>query len=622
MEDVLLKIIQHTKTEGPVGPKLLERYIRTYNKERPANTKPCAKRELLARFLTSQRQQDDIWRSWDLSEDEAINVLQTLRMKPRRTSSGVATITVITKPWTCSSNCLYCPNDVRMPKSYLFDEPACQRAEHNFFDPYLQVASRLTMLSNMGHVTDKVEIIVLGGTWSDYPESYQTWYIKEIFRALNDSFQERAKNYEKRYGFYVECGLTCDPEVRAQLAKHDQMLVDAGKESFNQAIWNLYRKSRPWIQASKAQQADLDQLFFEHRRNETAANRVVGLVVETQPDAIDLQAVRRLRRLGCTKVQIGIQSLNQDVLDANRRKITIAEIQNAFRLLRLHGFKIHAHFMANLYRSNPQRDKDDYRKFVTDPAYEPDEIKLYPCALVEGTELTRYFQEGTWQPYTEPELVDVLVADTLATPCYVRISRMIREFASRNIVEGNKKVNLRELVEQEARRQHRQIGEIRYREIVNKVIDPETLKLDICSYETSVSQERFLQWVTPDYQIAGFLRLSLPDRRWVEGHAGELSTGPEEAMIREIHIYGAVAKLGGSSKSAQHLGLGKKLMVQAARMAQEAGYAKLNVISSVGTREYYRSCGFEDKELYQQLDIEGLSEEELCQKIYHGSQNI
>ena len=155
----------------------------------PAKARPLSKRQLMAFYLDVQKNQPERWSSWGLSDEQQRRLVRTLQMKPRRTASGVATITVLTKPWKCSSNCLYCPNDLRMPKSYLADEPACQRAERTFFDPCLQVATRLKALTEMGHITDKVELIVLGGTWSDYPESYQIWFIRELFRALNDGLR-------------------------------------------------------------------------------------------------------------------------------------------------------------------------------------------------------------------------------------------------------------------------------------------------------------------------------------------------------------------------------------------------------------------------------------------------
>ncbi len=603
MINVLYQIIDYTKSEGFVDAKKLQAYIRAYNQKMQRGDTPASKRRLLELYLDIKRNRPEEFAALEIDDDVDQLLLKTLRMKPTRTASGVATIAVITKPEVCSSNCLYCPSDVRMPKSYLFDEPACQRAENHFFDPYLQVAIRLTMLENMGHVTDKVELIILGGTWTDYSEQYQTWFIREVFRALNDSYEQRMRTYEEKMAYYESLGMVNDQDTLKSKAAELQEDVNEGNMTFNQAICELYKEDPAWVKASETQAATDEELLAEHKRNETAEHRVVGLVVETQPDTIDPHQVRRLRQLGCTKAQIGVQSLSEEILTKNNRQINIDEVKRAFELLRLYGFKIHAHFMANLYGSNPENDKREYFTFVHDEAYQPDEIKLYPCALIHGTQLVKKYDEGLWRPYTEDVLMDILVQDTLCTPPYVRISRMIREFASHNIVEGNKKVNLREVVEKEAERTGKTIQEIRSREISLKGTPVESLELDCYEYETTVSSEKFLQWVAPDGRIAGFLRLSLPNQEYVAEHLDDLAIGIGEAMIREIHVYGSVVGLGETGSGAQHLGLGRSLIARAKEIALEQGYNKLNVISAIGTREYYRSLGFEDNGLYQQLPL-------------------
>ncbi len=604
MINVLYQIIDHTKEVGFVDAKKLQAFIRAYNQKMKPGDTPASKRRLLELYLDIKRHHPQEFAALNIDDKTDKLLLKTLRMKPTRTASGVATIAVITKPEVCSSNCLYCPADVRMPKSYLFDEPACQRAENHFFDPYLQVAIRLTMLENMGHVTDKVELIILGGTWTDYSENYQTWFVREVFRALNDSYEQRMKTYEEKMAFYESLGMVNDQDTLKAKTSELQDEVNEGKIPFNEAIHKLYKEDSAWIRASETQVAIDEELIAEQKRNETAEHRVVGLVIETQPDTITPHQVRRLRQLGCTKAQIGIQSLNEDILLRNNRRINIEDIKRAFRLLRLYGFKIHAHFMANLYGSDPENDKREYYTFVHDEAYQPDEIKLYPCALIHGTQLVKKYEEGLWKPYSEEVLTDILVYDVLCTPPYVRISRMIREFASHNIVEGNKKVNLRELVEKEAERTGKTIQEIRSREISLKGTPVESLHLDCYEYETTVSSEKFLQWIAPDGRIAGFLRLSLPHQDYVEEHIDDLAIGLGEAMIREIHVYGSVVGLGDSGSGAQHLGLGRSLIARAKEIAFDNGFDKLNVISAVGTREYYRSLGFKDNGLYQQIALD------------------
>ncbi|WP_415928139.1 elongator complex protein 3 [Slackia piriformis] len=599
MDTILLEIIEEIRRGTAVDHKVLARILHEHNKNLKDNRDHFAKKHLLPYYFNAKNTKEEPWRSWNVDEQTERALIAALQMKPRRTASGVATITVITKPWFCGSDCLYCPNDVRMPKSYLHNEPACQRAERNWFDPYLQVASRLRALSQMGHPTDKIELIVLGGTWDDYPPEYRTWFMAELFRALNDGDAMEAHAAERR-AFYRDAGILNDEQGLAAAAKDLQEAVNDGKSSFTDALRTLYGNNAAWAKASAMQHATLEEVDRLQEENERAQHRCVGLVVETRPETVTAPKLALLRRLGCTKVQIGIQSLDQNILELNNRHTDPHAIQEAFALLRLFGFKIHAHFMVNLYGATPEADKLDYRTFVTDSHYLPDEVKLYPCALVEGTGLVPHYEDGGWRPYTEEELVDVLSYDTLITPPYMRISRMIRDISACDILVGNKKTNLRQMVEGHIEKTGHAVDvrDIRYREINNRTAEASDLTLHDVEYETAVSTEHFLQWTTEDNRIAGFLRLSLPCPDAVAAREN-LPIAADQAMIREVHVYGAAAKLHATSKGAQHIGLGRKLVETACAMAEEAGYASVNVISAIGTREYYRNLGFNDAGLYQ-----------------------
>lgn len=604
MEPILLEIIAQLNAGAHLDEDELERIIRSYNKRLEPGSKTYAKKRLLPYYLRTKEAEPERFARWHIDAATEKRLIALLRVKPRRTASGVATITVMTKPWRCTSNCIYCPNDVRMPKSYLGDEPVCQRAERNYFDPYLQVTSRLRALHQMGHVTDKVELIVLGGTWSDYPVSYQTWFMTGLFRALNDGADAENKVAPLR-AHYRLLGLTSRrDDVNAAVASV-QASVNEGAVTFNDAINELYLSNPAWRAASAEQTATLAELHEEHARNVRAKHRVVGLVVETRPDTITPQNLTLLRSFGCTKIQIGVQSLDEEILAQNHRTITRSKIEEAFALLRIFGFKIHAHMMLNLLGSTPESDKQDYARFVTEAPFQPDEVKLYPCSLVQGTGLVAHYKNKTWRPYTHDELLDVLVADTLITPSYLRISRMIRDISAHDIMVGNKKANLRQMVEGaiEKAGASKEMNEIRFREVSTGEVDVAELVLDEVTYETSNTREFFLQWITPEKKIAGFLRLSLPHTDYVEAHTSELPVGPREAMIREVHVYGKVAGLHKAGEGAQHLGLGKQLITRATQLAHEAGYKKLNVISAVGTRGYYESLGFVESGLYQQLPL-------------------
>jgi elongator complex protein 3 len=529
------------------------------------------------------------------------SVIEKLRLKPIRTSSGLATVTVLTKPFPCPGECIFCPNDVRMPKSYLSDEPGAQRAEQNSFDPYLQTYSRLQALYETGHPLDKIELIVLGGTWSFYPETYQVWFILRIFDALHD------------FGN----GIDRTPEVEALIREGSQLHPDSPTEvrisgndlhhTYNQTVQSIYsdemRRSRE--QATTigrgegrrtliTEYATWDELEAAHRYNETAPCRCVGLVVETRPDHISVEEVLRVRRLGCTKVQIGIQSLNDDVLKLNRRGHAVAATRRAIGLLRGAGFKIHAHWMPNLYGSTPDADIADYDRLFSDPDFCPDELKIYPCSLIESAELMQYYQAGRWQPYSYAELLHVLTAAFERTPEYCRLTRVIRDIPGTDIVTGNRLTNFRQIADDTLAKQGKHSKDIRSREIRRQEIRAEDLTLDEVWYPAGVSQEVFLQYITSDRQIAGFLRLSLPTHPAI---VDELSGA---AIIREVHVYGQALEIGEAAPGrAQHLGLGKALIERAAALAVEHGFKALAVISAIGTREYYRKRGFTDGTLYQ-----------------------
>ena len=611
MEKTLQNILgEIRRTNAPLAPDALDRIIRARNREVAGPVRYVAKKKLLPFYQEVKEHRPERWRTWGVSPAEEALLVRTLQVKPRRTASGVATVTVLTKPWPCSSACLYCPNDVRMPKSYLHDEPACQRAERNWFDPYLQVTARLRTLHQMGHVTDKVELIVLGGTWSDYPEAYQIWYMHELFRALNDMSREAtvARESETRREQYQSAGIACERDDLANWAAEAQARVTAGDASYNETVRNLYAcgaraGGNGWATAAQWQTATFSQLEALQRENESAEHRCVGLVVETRPDVVTPKRLAMLRRLGCTKLQMGIQSLDERILAANHRGIGVDRMQQAFEFARIFGFKTHAHFMTNLLGATPESDAADYRRMVEHLAFKPDEIKLYPCALVDGTGLVAHWRNGSWRPYTEEELVNLLADDVLVTPPFTRISRMIRDISAHDIMTGNKKVNLRQLVDLELAKRSEPVQEIRSREIAFGAAESDELSLSEIAYETTNTSEVFLQWVAPGNRIAGFLRLSMPNADYVGAHVADLPIDAGEAMIREVHVYGRVAGLHQGGENAQHRGLGRMLIERACDIARENGYTAINVISAIGTRGYYRKQGFADNGLYQQRSL-------------------
>jgi elongator complex protein 3 len=541
---------------------------------------PSGDRALMALLRRHPKNRSDLFKKSELIRGvrwfadkygwDADRICSRLRMKPVRTQSGVAPVTVLTRPFPCPGTCIFCPNDVRMPKSYLSMEPGAQRATQNRFDPYAQTGSRLVAFRMNGHRTDKVELILLGGTWSFYPEPYQIWFVERCFAAMNEYREDHPPPPDPSFSDFTD--------ARAS-GTYNETIVKL------QANLQTEREHASWSQLEEA-----------HRRNEEAESRCVGLVVETRPDYVTEEEVLRIRRLGCTKVQLGFQSLDDRVLLMNRRGHDVAATRKAMRLLRQAGFKIHAHWMPNLYGSDPARDREDFLRIFADPDFRPDELKIYPCSLIESAELMRYYRSGEWRPYSEEELVELVADCMLAVPPYCRTTRVIRDIPSHDIVEGNKISNLRELAERSIARRGGRCRDIRAREIRRD--DAAELRLEELEYRTSIGRELFLQYVTPEDRIVGFLRLSLPE---TPSFVSELGAS---ALIREVHVYGQVVGLDEESDARpQHAGLGRALIERAVEIARDDRRRNVAVISAIGTRAYYRKVGFEDGALYQHRGV-------------------
>lgn len=524
------------------------------------------------------------------------DLVARLRMKPVRTASGVAPVTVLTKPFPCPGKCIFCPNDVRMPKSYLSREPGAQRAAQHDFDPYGQALGRLLTYHHNGHPVDKVELIVLGGTWSFYPEEYQIYFVRRLFDALNDFRPENAPPSALAWR-----GRLSFEEIGEEIDGRNM------ERSYNQVVGAYLRANQGGRLRAEDENADWDSLLAAQRENEKAHARCVGLVIETRPDHLPDEEVRRILRLGCTKVQIGIQSLSDAVLEQNHRGHDVAATRRAIEKLRGAGFKLHAHWMPNLLGATPELDAEDFRRLFAEPDFRPDELKVYPCSLIESAELMRFYESGEWRPYDDGELVGLLEECLLEVPEYCRVTRMIRDIPGDDILVGNKVTNLREVVERNLEARGLKSRDIRAREVRRRPAAPEELRLDRLDYETSVGREVFLQFVDAERRVAGFCRLSLPAAPVAMGEIAD------SAMIREVHVYGTLAGFGAGAGGAgtaagggargerhtQHRGLGRRLVEEAAAIAAAAGFTDLAVISAIGTRDYYRGLGFADGELYQ-----------------------
>lgn len=490
-----------------------------------------------------------------------IKMEQLLTKADIRSTSGISVITSLLKPYTCPGKCVYCPTEVRMPKSYLASEPAAARSLALDFNPYKLMQMRLQMLERNGHSTDKIEYITKGGTWNAYPLKYQYWYILESFKACNN------------------------------LSRRKQIPTTTESE------W----KDRPLDDLQKA-------LDIEIKYNENCKHRIIGLTLETRPDAISPKTIYHMRRQGCTRIELGLQAPDDAILTLIKRGHSVEQFRKAIYLLRQAGFKVDLHFMPDLPGTTPEHDVAMYKSIFSDPGLRPDMVKIYPNAVIPSTELYQWYLDGKFKPYGEKALFEGLLQMKLATPRYCRISRLIRDIPANEIQAGNTITNLREMLETELKKRGEHCICLRCREISrqkdNIPLETEPI-LFVDEYDTIGGKEYFLTFEdTKRIAVFGFLRLRIPDRankvdtvqKQFDSYMPELK---DCAFVRELHVYGTLVGIGKRNIDAtQHKGLGKKLMAAAEKIASENGYTKVAVISGVGVRGYYRKLGYKLRGTY------------------------
>ncbi len=454
---------------------------------------------------------------------------KVLKFNPVRSLSGVTTISVLTPGLSCKNTCLYCPTEEEMPKSYFSTEPAVRRAILCNFDPYQQVKTRLQSLRVNGHPTDKIELIILGGTFSHQPLTEREKFIKEALDGLNDF------------------------------------------------------KSESLLEAQKI--------------NETAHSRCVGLTIETRPDSINTGEIKNLRRLGVTRVELGVQTIYDDVLRMIKRGHLVDKTIEATFQLKEAGFKVGYHLMPGLPGSNFQRDLEMFEKVFSFPEFKPDYLKIYPCVVVEKSELYDWWKKGDYSPVSQEEMIELLIEIKKLVPYYVRISRLFRDIPSFQIKAGVNLSNLRQLVQTELSRRGLRCNCIRCREPREKIISH--LELFRQEYQASQGKEVFLSFEDPERRyLAAFLRLRRP--AYLEGKVKPLFNSlAGAAVVRELHTYGEALPIGKRKEAHQHQGLGKQLLSKAEEIvSQEWNLKKIAVISGVGAREYYRQLGYRLEETY------------------------
>lgn len=460
-----------------------------------------------------------------------------------RTLSGVTVITSLVKPFPCPGKCVYCPLDARMPKSYLADEPAAARALALKFDPFEQMTRRIEALEKNGHPTDKIELIIKGGTWNAYPLQYQYWFILNSFVAANG----------KRKG-----------KFKIKLTENSPLA-----------------KLR-------------EELFKQQKINEKSKHRIIGLTLETRPDSISEKTLWQMREQGCTRLEIGVQNTNDEILKLIKRGHTTEQVRKATELAKNFGFKTDFHLMPQLPGATPQSDLKMMQDIFKNPGFCPDMIKVYPCTVVKGSELFDWLNEGKYISYSVQELIDILKIFKSEVPRYVRISRLIRDIPGQLIEEGNKVTNLRQVIQKEMKQEGKRCNCLRCREVGH--VDMTQIKdltptLFIDEYETIGGKEFFLSFEDRNRQVVfAFCRLRILDNN---------ASGPFKAYIRELHTYGQLVAIGKKDEGAsQHKGLGVKLVKEAERLTKKGSLSKLAVISGIGVRGYYRKLGYKLNSTY------------------------
>ena len=468
-----------------------------------------------------------------------------LKTRPIRSLSGIVNISVLTKPYPCPGKCIFCPTERGMPKSYLSGEPAAERAKNLNFDPYLQMKKRIEMLKFEGHPTDKIELRIVGGSWSFYPKDYQVWFIKECFRAAN----------EKMY------------HVNSRSRNNTTRLMK--------------------------------ELEKEQRKNEGTKNRIVGISIETRPDLINEEEIEWLRKLGVTMVEMGVQSVFDEVLEKNETGLSAEKIAQATKILKDAGFKVLYHLMPNLFGSNPNLDKKCFEIVFSDKRFKPDWIKIYPTVVTQGSKLYQIWKGGKYKPYSDEELIELLIQIKKGLPYWVRVTRILRDIPSTKIVAGCKISNLREVVKKAMERKGLSCHCIRCREIREKYNPKEKVYLFREDYEASGGKEIFLSFENKERtKLYSYLRLRIPSQIF-EKKKHFLSVLENSAIIREIHTFGEMVPIGIKKIAPQHQGLGKKIIKEAEKIARkEFRLRKISVISGVGVRNYWRKLGYRLKETY------------------------
>ena len=596
MEELVISLLK----DKNLTPETLKDAQRTFSKKHNLNTLP-SKSEILEVYFK-------LLKSWKIEKNEQFETV--LRKRAIRSLSGIVPVQVLTKPFPCPSHCIFCPNDPEMPKSYIKSEPGAMRARLNQFDPLKQVYNRLYSLSQTWHKTDKIEMIVLWWTRDFYPDKYKTDFIKNLYDACNTfddlKIENKKESSERKYAF--------------KITNQDE------------------------IQYSKSLEESIT-------RNETAAHRIIGLTIETRPEFVTDENCIKWRAMWVTRIEMGVQSTDNEILDLNQRWHHIEEVHKALHKLRQYALKFSIHIMPWLYGSNVEKDIQTFKEVYSNPYLKPDEIKFYPTSVIPWTVLYKLYEEGKYSPITTDQISEIIaITFREIIPPYTRIKRLIRDIPATEIAAGSNITNLSQLMHEKLLKEYKsdtntaeqfykriyensenysdetsmlndvsstavQSDEIktfilwkspdttsyrnfvsldtRSREVRNKKEKTKELNLVIRKYLSSVWEEYFISYEDELGYLYWFTRLLHPKEEFRLDIPWLWKT---TALIRELHVYWALQGLEKDQEEnnkVQHTWLWKNLLDIAEKLSKQLNFENLSVISWVGVREYYRKQGYQ-----------------------------
>ena len=466
--------------------------------------------------------------------------------KPSRSISGINSITLVMSPYpngqsfSCKHNCYYCPNEPAhkgnnyqaQPRSYLYHEPAVRRANRNNFLAFEQMIDRMDTLFVNGHTIDKLEIIVEGGTYTEYPMEYLNDFNRDTYYAANTYFDKNPKR--------------------------DKLSLD-------------------------------EEVFI----NRSAKVHIIGICIETRPDALSREWIVHFRRCGVTRIQLGVQSTHNHILKKINRGHTIECVVEAMEYLRNLCFKIDIHIMPDLPFTTPELDKQMFD--FTYKTLLPDQIKVYPCAVVPWTIIEKWYNQGKWKPYTESVLKEVMDYGMKNCPDWIRLPRVIRDIPGVYIQAGNSKTNLRQTLEISR--------DIRTREIERHseyYLKPAKIFVDCYNHNKNTGlKDYFISYESIDkVALFGFIRLRLPEKNTELKDQDLFPVLKGKALIRELHVYGYNTSVGNEAKASQHRGIGSKLLKKAEEIVYYNNYPGIVVISGEGVKQYYEKKGYKEKDTF------------------------